>query len=420
VHVFVHSVGAPHYRGWTETDRDGKYRADNLPPAPRGYQVCFDTRFARHYNTDQLSHDSVPRCFGTAVWHPMPKTSNGESIPSIPDLKSVDWPQGATRISVRPGSVRHGIGVQVRRGGAVSGRLVDREDGTRIWAVWISVFDARGRLLNRAHPRDHGGFTVRYLPTAAVHVCVDPGTYYAGVDPHGSYHRVCYRNVLWTDRASRRSGSAVHVVQGKTHRGIVVRMPRAGTIDGRLTSAVDGQPVIGAVTVFTGAGMPIARQRTDEGFGGKQNYFVFGNLPPSRTGYLVCATAIHTNVTEPGLQPYCYTHGRWDGASRTPPNGAKRVRPGAHDHLHLRIVLPVGGAISGRLKHPGDQSGYGVITLFDNRGHRVTLPFSRVANDEWSVSGLNPAHTYRVCFQAWLHPLDYEPTCYSDVRWYRP
>jgi hypothetical protein len=94
---------------------------------------------------------------------------------------------------------------------------------------------------------------------------------------------------------------------------------------------------------------------------------------------------------------------------------------GAHDHVRADIALPPGGAISGRVTDAA--TGHDVdaqFALFDNRGNYITLAFPTRADGEWSVSGLNPFHTYQVCFQDAALPPRFGATCYQNARWYRP
>jgi hypothetical protein len=412
--LFVHSVGAPRYRNAFSTDGFGRYRVVGLPPAPGGYQVCFDTR------NGEGGAGTVPQCHGrSTAWRPPKLDFDGNAA-----WPAVHWPTGATRIHVRPGLVRAGIGAHVRRAGAITGRIVDGTTGGKVDDPDVSVYDSRGRFVGSADAFE-GRFTVANLPPAAAdYVCVFPQRYNALFLQNGhpdSYQRGCYRDSTWTGRRSRTAGTSVRVVRGKTRTDVVVALRPASMIRGRVTSARTGDPVLARVYLFSSRGRLLASESTADldQPGGYQ----FMGLPASRSGYLVCASAIRRkHLDKPWLRPQCFGHARWDGANAAPSDQARSIRVGADVHRHgLDIVLHAGAAVSGRVTKADTGNPLHDTRLFviDDLGRHVVQ--TEVNFDgTWSVAGLDPARSYRICFANFPRSWKYRPTCYPDVRWYRP
>ncbi len=410
--VYVRSVGAPHYRHAFASDGFGRYRVVGLPPAPHGYQVCFDPSGS--------SPGYVPRCFGTSHWFGFPKqTDDSSTVFSRPR-----FPSTATHVRVRLGSVRTGIGARVRTAGAIAGRITDRASGGKLDDPAVHVYDRHGRFVGNTFAFE-GRFKVTGLPPAAGdYVCVFPQRYHALFLQSGrpdSYRPGCYRDAPWTGRASRTSGTAVPVVRGKTGQNVVIALRRASTIQGTVTSVADGQPVTARVFLFSGDGKFLASENNAD-FNHPGEYRFMG-LPASRSGYLVCASKLRRQqLDKPWLRPQCYGGARWDGARGAPPAGAKHITIGADDHRHgLDIALHRGAAAAGRVVHAdtGHSAHFAFLSVFDGRGRHVVQ--TQVQFDgTWSVAGLDPARSYVVCLQDPPRKLRYQPTCYQDARWFRP
>jgi hypothetical protein len=412
--VFVRSIGAPYYQRQFDTGTSNRYRADGLPPAPHGYQVCFAP------NVFETGPGYVARCYGTRHWFGFPKQTAPEEEP---DFTHPRWPDGATRIRVQPGSVRSGIGVRVQLAGALSGRVVDRTSGAPAGDPAVRVYDHHGRWVG-ATAAFNGRFRVTGLPPAAAdYLCVFPPRYQGPITnagPH-SYQRECYRNSPWTGAKSRTHGHPVRIVRGKTHQHVDVALRHASRIQGTVTSAIDGKPVRSRVFLFTAGGRFLDSERT--GLPGHHGEYVFAGLPASRSGYLVCAGRLgDPNLHRPWLRPRCHGSARWDGADTTPSPGATPIRVGADDHRRgVDIALRAGGAVSGRVvgADTGQDVPNMVVSLFDGHGlHLTDLPVK--FDGTWTVEGLDPARSYVACAQSRLLRVRYQPSCYQSVRWYRP
>jgi hypothetical protein len=247
--------------------------------------------------------------------------------------------------------------------------------------------------------------------------------YYArGTDPahDSSHHPGCYRDVRWTGPDSQTSGRTVHVSRGKTHKGVVVKLRRASTISGRVTSAADGQPVRGRVYLYTRSGRFLQSESTIPfGHSGK---YAFVDVPASRSGYFVCASAPNLKASpKPWLRPECFGQAHWDGAAEAPSKRATPIRVDGHTHRrHRDIALHRGGAISGHIAKVGNKRVPAQVYVIDDAGHLVAVARSNFETTRWSINGLDPARTYRVCAEKFGGQPRYQPTCYRNAVWYRP
>lgn len=405
--VYVRSVGAPHYQQADGTDGSGRFRIIGLPPAAGGYQICVVPTPDETTPTPGY----VPRCRGTSRWFGLPRPTGDNADVFTPPR----FPAAATHLPVHLGRVT-GAGVEVRPAGAIRGRISDRLDRRRVGDPVVRVYTSRGHYVGGT-TAFNGRYKVTGLPpSAADYVCVFPNRYhelFLSVGRPDSYQRGCYRDSRWTGRASRTAGTPVSVTRGQVRKGVVILLRRASRIKGTLTSAHGGQRASGRVYLYSTRGTLLASEAT----GG---HFSFMGLPASRSGYLVCATAIHRkHLEKPWLAPRCYGDARWDGVSATPPGGAQPIPIGANVvRSGIDIALRRGGALSGQVKDKGFHAYRTRLYVIDNLGRHIVQTEVR-ADGTWSVEGLD-ARSYRVCFANPPRHWQSQPTCYKRVRWFRP
>jgi hypothetical protein len=87
----------------------------------------------------------------------------------------------------------------------------------------------------------------------------------------------------------------------------------------------------------------------------------------------------------------------------------------------VNIALHAGGAISGSLTKAdtGNPPHFARLFVIDDLGRHVVQTETRY-DGTWSVEGLDPARSYRICFANPPRSWKYAPTCYPNVRWFSP
>ena len=129
----------------------------------------------------------------------------------------------ATAVQVSPGQDRASTDLYLELGGSIAGCVTNAIGGVVARAnVWTDLSDSQGRgFWGNTRANDAGCYEIKGMPAGQYRVHVgDPANVYANAD----------------------FPTLVSVVVGGTHSGIDFVLPVAGSISGRVTYLVDGQP----------------------------------------------------------------------------------------------------------------------------------------------------------------------------------
>lgn len=381
-----------------QTDDAGRYKILGLTPSASGYSVCFDPR-----RGSSGTYGYRPACYSDVAW-------NGGAIPSA-----------STRVNVTMGHTHRGISQVVTPAGAISGTLTESGTGYPVPFSIINVFNSAGTAVASAYGSGSGQYVVKGLPAGtAFRVCSTPIEMSSAV----SYTGQCWDSVAWDGGSLPGGTTDVSTALGQTHTGIDFVLTKVttqlGTISGRITEKAFGQPMQGATAELVSSSGTVMRSTSTDADG----HYLFGPLPASAPGYIVCATAgVSTTPTPPtGWAPRCHTDVEWDGAS--PPTSATPVPLLAgQDVTGIDVALHVGGTVTGTVSVAGGSAPISnvQVQLFTPSG-RVVATAHTAIDGTYEFSALGPVAAgagYIACFEGsnLVGTAGYLPQCYDHASW---
>lgn len=377
------------------TSSTGGYVLRGLPPAAKGYTVCFSGQGATG-GSSTIGY--LYQCYRNVAW-------NGGSVPRT-----------ARVITVRAAKTVVGVNGALGPAGAVAGKITDASNGKPIAYADVSVFTWNGQGVGFGFTATNGTYRASGMPAgAADKVCVQA---------YG-YQGRCFVNVPWSGGRVPSSAAKVSVAAGKVHVGVNLKLPRAAvpsaSIAGTVTEAAHGSALMFAsVFAYTTRGVEITSTDTDA-----SGHYTLSNLPANGTGYVVCAdsnsstSSTSPTVTAPtGWAPRCYKSANWNGG--TLPGGTTRLPLTNGQHrTGINVALPLGGKIAGKVTAVAGGPVSTGVSIFDTRGVQVGFAYSD-GTGAYSVTGLM-AGSYKVCFSGYgsggKSTTGYLGECYNNVPW---
>ncbi len=350
--------------GRVETAADGTYSFEGLQPGT-DYQVCFSGDDATGGSSDATGY--VGQCW------------RGQPVGGTP-----------TPVTVTAGSTTADISAALVAGGSISGSVTQSGTGASLAGVAIRVSDYSLNLPYEpsAQTATDGTYSIRALPASTHYmVCFD-----ASLATGGSNDTTGYSGQCWHNQPSTGTPTSVTVTSGVTTSGIDASLALAGAISGTVTQAGTGAPL-------ADVGLSVSSDSvSDYGYGYTRpdgTYTVAG-LDPA-TDYTVCfdssgATGGSSDAT--GYVGQCW-HNQPSTGTPTPVTVTSGGTTSGID-----ASLAVAGAISGTVTESG--TGAPLAGVFvDYYGSASTGGEGYTnADGTYTVTGLDPATDYTVCFDA--------------------
>jgi hypothetical protein len=279
------------------------------------------------------------------------------------------------------------------RGAVVAGRVVDAATGAPVPNTTISLYDARFETVATATSIADGSYRIGDSRPGLL-----GSTYYAVVTsaPSGYIHQM-WRSLQCGEQCRLADATPIRVATSQTVGGIDFGLQRGGAISGRVTDAVTGNAVAGALVVAESPGaVPRGRQTDATGT------FLIPDLRPGTYSIIAPSVpqgfvpqlfngvpALHCAEVSSFITERCAA----DLRTGTPVSvTAGTTKAG------INIALARGGAISGRVTLAGGVPGS--VTVYDATGTAVQGASLDSAGN-YHVAGL-PSGTYFVEASAWL------------------
>lgn len=380
--VIVRSRSHPHlwFRVRSESEeksRLGEFAAGPLPPSPKGWQVCADTREAAVWVSPKHRPGYSSTCYQNVPW------TNPAGAPA----------RRAVAIHVRPGTARTHLRLVSVVAGRAQGRVTYHGKPAVGWAYVSAVT---------------GGGHAVYLSSGRL----KNGRYRVGGLPPGR-HRLQFcanSNGNFIGHCATRT---VHVHSHVYLSAPPLKMTRGSVISGTVTDA-NGRPVSTDLDLLHRDGRLAATNIQSDAAG---RYRVAG-LEPSKSGYFVCAVTLEevygSNIASSG----CYRNGTWSGAWGDKPEHAKLVRLGKRtSRTGIDLRLPSAGSISGEVTDANGSPVRTDIDLYSANGRFVYQDVTR-GKGRYKLEGLSPG-SYYVCAESIPytdHAREFG-TCYRAAIW---
>jgi hypothetical protein len=361
--VYVRSLSHPDLSFTTTSNnfsidaRDGRFAVGPLPPSPKGWQVCSDARRASvPYDkpTDPFSYAST--CYKTTPWVNLPKPS-----------------ADAAAVKVAAGHALIGLHLVSVLAGGVKGRA--SYPGGKPASGTVSVSSIPGHPVAAAK-LTNGRYRIRGLSPGRQEL-----RFCAHADGANYVGHCTTRTVRVRPHEYVTGGPHLHLTRGVRISGTVSDPP-----GDQVTQFVQvhvftpDDPTGGAYSQLDSAG----------------RYRVAG-LPPSKSGYYVCASTLDyaDQPNEPGSG--CYQHGTWSGARGDTPVGAHLVQvSNGRYRTGVDFELPHSGSISGTVRAADGTPISTPVEVYDASGDQVTYDFSSHDDGTYMIESLSPGK-YFVC-----------------------
>jgi hypothetical protein len=376
------------------TDANGNYLVGGLDSGK--YRVCvFSSPFEKPTGAP---FGVVPQCVGSST----PAT----------DFRP---PAGSKVVTVSRGSVAH-ANMAMAEAGAISGTI--KSSGNKPVAE-TSVFVMKGtKTLGSAFSFD-GTYEIDSLPAGSGYVVCFAASQAQGGSSKSGYLSQCWKNKAWSGSGTTPKGAkSVKVSGGKNTKGVNAVMHPGGAIAGKITSA-SHKPLSDAfITVYKGSKGAAFSSTASDGT------YTIGGLAAG--SYKVCASNGSVTGSASKFGAKCFKSASWSGLGK-PPAGAKAVSVKVgKTHGHVNITLPTRktGSISGKLTGPGGVGLNGAqVSVY--RGGSEVGETGTASNGTYTVAGLDPATSYRVCFatteaqpQSGTRPEGgYSSVCFKTAKW---
>ncbi len=213
---------------------------------------------------------------------------------------------------------------ELTRGGAVSGRLTDKYNGTAISQAAVYVSDSNGYYVGSSSADASGHYSVFSLRS---------GTYYVR-----SYNWAGYADEYYRGAAKIANATAVIVTEGQETGGIDFALVPGGVISGKVVRESDGAGISGVYVEALGKDSSFSRSTTTDATG---SYTIRGLSEETYN--------VHTLNSQGYLDEYYNDSPTLEAA--VPLN----VTTGA-ELRGIDFALPLGGSISGRVVRKSDGS----------------------------------------------------------------
>ena len=296
----------------------------------------------------------------------------------------------ATKVPVTAAANAHLNDAHLVGGASIAGSLTAAAGGALNASVAIykgSTQVASGFTISAGHY--FVGALAAY-PTGYA-VCVNPFFVTGGSSTTGYLGR-CYTSAAFNGFTVPSTATKVPLTTGQQKTGINIKLPSAAAISGKIVnSAGAGIPDV-AVTARAKSGSGNGFAFTDA----NGNYKFIG-LPASSNGYGVCANPSGTNAGPTGYRPRCWKNVAWNGGSIPSAANAVSVSLG-HTHTGIKITLPRGAAISGKVTVSGTGAAVkgAFVQAFSSTGGALGSTDTN-STGNYTIKGLGASSTNRVC-----------------------
>ena len=277
-----------------------------------------------------------------------------------------------TPITVTVGATTTGIDFALAKGGRISGRITDEATGQPLSNISVRILNPTISLILSATTDSSGNYIVEEL--------LPPGTYYVGTSTSSIYINEAYDNIPCQDCDLTRS-TPITVTAGATTTGIDFALTAGGVIEGTITNAVTGAPILNAVVlIFSSDGR--------SGFGAfPNNSGVYKSREglPTGTYYVLTETLGFVNKLYNN-----FTCAPCDERTGTP----VFVTAGSTTS-GINFALTQGGRISGRITNAATSAPLTGVTvrIYNSLGELVTSINSNSAGT-YTTGSVLPTGTY--------------------------
>jgi hypothetical protein len=157
-------------------------------------------------------------------------------------FKCLDNPSNGTQITVTSGSTTANINFTLKKGGALTGKVIDAVSSAPLANLLVAVYDANG-LQVEEYPTDSSG---NYLTSG-----LPPGTYYTRVFGRNAYISQTYNGINCTGEFCNAAVGTPITVNTSFVSNINFALAKGGSITGVVTDAITALPIasIGVVIV---------------------------------------------------------------------------------------------------------------------------------------------------------------------------
>ena len=293
-----------------------------------------------------------------------------------------------TPVAVTEGAITSGVNAALAAGGAVSGTVTAAGGAHQGLAnVQVQVIPGSGGPGGFTRTGVDGSYTAKGIPAGTdFTVCFDA----ADVMGSGGYFDEC-----WQNQPTSGTPTPVTIALGATTTDINGTLAAAGGISGRVTQAGAGPQGLANVDVYVYSSSNGAYETATTAADG--SYAVAG-IPPA-TDYQVCFFA--SSVTGGSSDALGYVDQCWQNQSTSGTSTPVSVALGATTS-DISAALVGAGAISGTVRDTGGTpQGLTNVFVSVSSPSNGAYEFATTAADgSYTVTGLEAATDYRVCFSA--------------------